>query len=126
MELQSGGAVASEAVTEEELQQAFSEEMDGARGEFLILADEGGGFIQAAGEGDGPYVLEYRDPEQEKNCCARQEVGRDEARAAFIDYLRGGTQWREAHEWEELGASRAGCLTLVAATAGLALLLWML
>jgi hypothetical protein len=59
--------------------------------EYVIL-EEGERFLQAAGDGDGPYQLEY---------CPG---GADRAgvRDALSSFLRGDTAWQTDREWAPL------------------------
>jgi hypothetical protein len=43
-----------------DIEDVFSEKEDKDRGEFVILRDDRGGFVQAAGEGDGPFMVEWK------------------------------------------------------------------
>ena len=79
---------------------------DSRRGEFVILQVDKNTFLQASGEGDGPYVLEYKDGGQQFQ--ALDEPTKDEVREAFLDYLRGGSEWKTKRHWRQL-AARRGC-----------------
>ena len=91
-------------------------EDDSMRGEFAILSVSKEQYLQAAGEGEGPYLLEYRVPDS-GNCQAEEKISKQEVVEAFLDYLRGGTQWRSARQWQELegglGSGRSIRLHLV-------------
>jgi hypothetical protein len=92
-------------VDEQTLEEVFADES--LRGEFLILEANGDTFLQASGEGEGPYTLEYK--EAGKQFQVMGELTKQEVREAFLDYLHGGSAWRMEHEWKEL-APRKGCL----------------
>jgi hypothetical protein len=91
-------------VTEQIFEEVFADES--LRGEFIILEADADTFLQAGGEGDGPYTLEYK--EAGKQFRAVGELTKHEVKEAFLDYLRGSSGWRTRHEWKEL-ASRKGC-----------------
>ncbi len=107
MELTSAGLSFAD-VTEQQLDEAFAD--DARRGEFVILTAEDGSFLQAGGESEGPYRLEYRDAGSGKQFQATREAGKEEVKQAFLDYLRGGSAWRAQREWREMTElSRKGC-----------------
>jgi hypothetical protein len=94
----------SSDVTEQTFEEVFAD--DSLRGEFIILEADADTFLQAGGEGNGPYTLEYK--EAGKQFQAVGELTKQEVKEAFLDYLQGGTGWRTKHEWKAL-ASRKGC-----------------
>src|SRR4030095_6811795 len=59
MKLETADSYVFDQVTEEQLRDTFDD--DKGRGEFVILSEKPEVYIQASGEGDGPYALEYRD-----------------------------------------------------------------
>jgi|SRR6516164_7792430 hypothetical protein len=79
---------------------------DSRRGEFVILQVDKNTFLQASGEGDGPYVLEYKDGGQQFQ--ALDAPTKDKVKEAFLDYLRGGSEWKTERQWRQL-AARRGC-----------------
>jgi hypothetical protein len=99
-----------EDVTAETVEEVFAD--DSLRGEFIILEAEEDAFLQAGGEGDGPYTLDYR--EAGKQFRAMGELTRQEVTQAFLDYLRGGSAWHSKHEWQAV-ALQKGCLKQAAA-----------
>jgi hypothetical protein len=92
------------AVTEQTLEEVFAD--DTLRGEFVILETDKETFLQAGGEGDGPYTMEYK--EIGNQFQAEGELTKEQVKEAFLDYLRGGSVWRTKHRWRE-SASRTGC-----------------
>ena len=118
MNLLTAGSREKRGITEEDLLAAFAD--DEARGEYIILSDEDGSLLQAVGEGFGPYTLEFFPGERSgthlKVC---DELKRQEVRDAMLDYLRGGSAWRESHPWREVedekGEGCGGCLISVPA-----------
>src|SRR4051812_29418055 len=88
-------------VTEAQLLAAFED--DRARGEGLILEADDGSMLVAAGEGFGPYSLEFFPAERVgTHLKACDELKKDEVRAAMLDYVRGGSTWRESRAWREV------------------------
>ena len=86
------------SVTEKELLAAFLD--DEARGEGISLEGEDGATLLAAGEGFGPYILEYfPSPRSGTHLRACDELKKQEVQDAMVDYLRGGSVWRESYSW---------------------------
>jgi hypothetical protein len=100
----------SEAATEQTIEEVFAD--DSLRGEFIILEADEHTFLQAGGEGDGPYTVEYQ--EAGKQFQVVGELTKQEVKEAFLDYLRGGSGWRTRNEWKAV-ASPKGCLKQAAA-----------
>jgi hypothetical protein len=92
-------------VTEQTIEEVFFD--DSLRGEFAILAADENTFLQAGGEGDGPYTLEYK--EAGKQFQGVRPLMKQEVKEAFVDYFRGGSGWRTKNEWKE-AALQKGCL----------------
>jgi hypothetical protein len=92
-----GEGMAIEAVAEGQLVEALSAL---ARGEIeYVILEEGDEFVQAAGEGAGPYALQFNPA----GGAGLQDVpgGVSEAamREALLAYRRGGTGWRRSFQW---------------------------
>ena len=89
---------------------------DDAFGSFVILAKSDSEFIQAANNwspddtceafverhGSDPWILEYRDASSGKQFQATRNVTLAETRDAFLDYLRGGFEWRTRFQWAQI------------------------
>ena len=87
-----------------------------AFGKFVILAASEESFIQAgcdwrptqecqaylARHDSDPWLLEYRDGESGRQFRAAGHVTLDEVRRAFLSYLAGGGEWRQALQWEQV------------------------
>jgi len=58
-------------------------------------------LIQAAGEGDDPYRLEYREGNDDHFECNRK-VDKGEVEAAFLKYLKGDSTWKGDFPWKKL------------------------
>jgi hypothetical protein len=99
----------SSNASEADVHRAFDD--DGIRGEYVILTGPDGSYIQAAGEGDGPYTLEYRNSAEGINYRADTEPTKQQVREAFLQFLRGDTAWRTSRQWK--AQSRAGCLAVI-------------
>jgi hypothetical protein len=102
-------------ITEKDLLAAFLD--DEARGEAIYLESEDGASLLAAGEGFGPYTLEYfPSPRSGTHLRACDELKKQEIQDAMVDYLRGGSAWRESYPWREVEDEKSeGCLTVVLA-----------
>ena len=74
--LECAQSFSSNDASEADVNRAFDD--DRIRGEYIILTAPDGSFIQAAGEFEGPYVLEYCDagaPEFPSRGGTRQGAG---------------------------------------------------
>lgn len=76
-----------EGVVERDLQEVFSDQA--LRGNLVVLATEDDQYLQAAGEGDGPYLVEHRDA----HCGTHQLLSLADTRQAFIDFLNRASAW---------------------------------
>jgi hypothetical protein len=105
MELQTEGGMYSGIADESDIIKAFQD--DKSRGEFVILSKSEQVYIQAAGEGFGPYTLEYRDGDEYHHFQCPQELSKPEVQAAFIEYLEGDESFMTNLEWKrmEMGQS---------------------
>jgi len=97
MKLETAERLSSKDVTEEELINAFQD--DAARGEFIILSQSDQVFIQAAGEYDDPYLVEYRDGDDEHHFYAANDLPKERVQQLFIQYLAGNPSWHTDIEW---------------------------
>ncbi|MCH8828851.1 MAG: hypothetical protein IID45_04660 [Planctomycetes bacterium] len=120
MDLKTAQSISAKNATQEQIENAFAD--DQGRGEFIILATDDGSFIQAAGEMDGPYFLEYRDESSDKHFRSTKEVTKKQVKAAFLDYFRGGSTWRESFIWEEIESSK-GCFAVFLLTLVIAIMI---
>ncbi|MEX0728187.1 MAG: hypothetical protein WD065_18100, partial [Planctomycetaceae bacterium] len=114
MDLETAQSIFVKNATQEDIENAFAD--DFGRGEFIILTADDGSFIQACGEVEGPYTLEYRDALSNKQFTATLELTKEEVKQAFLHYLRGDANWRESHTWNEIEVSK-GCFTVLLYTA---------
>ena len=75
---------------------------------FLILSQEGTGYIQTVKTSDGNYILEYREGESEDGHfeCAETSLNFKKVSAAFISYLNKTDEWKTSVKWQPLGYSK--------------------
>jgi hypothetical protein len=113
--LECAGSCSAGDASEADINRAFDE--DRIRGQYAILIAPGGSFLQAAGEGDGPYVLEHREARTNEHVRAQGEWTKEDVREAFLQYRRGDARWRTSRGWEPLKAG--GCFSAVVLAFGL-------
>jgi hypothetical protein len=99
MEMETAGSIAKNSVREADISAAFAD--DAGRGNFIILSASDSEFIQAVEEGDELFVVEYRDAHG-RQFQASMAMVKPVVEAAFRDYLRLGTAWRDKHHWRPL------------------------
>ena len=91
------------------------------RGEYVILSkDRRNTFLQAAGNGDGPFLLEYREDDASTGGRPITRNLRDGEVAQFTSYLHGTADWKLAHDWTPL-SKQGGCLQATGSIAALSL-----
>lgn len=113
MDLFTIGSGMKREVSEGELVSALAD--DKARGEGISLHREDGATLVATGEGFGPYQLEhFPGGHAASHLRASGELKKDEVRAALVDYLRGGTAWRDAYTWREIADEETGLAAVLA------------
>lgn len=100
MELECAGNLGVSDATEDTIKHAFTD--DDARGEFLILSRSSQEYLQAYGDGDGPFQLEYREGEEIRHFRTKEDVTKEEAKKTFLFYLQGNPEWKSRHQWEPL------------------------
>jgi hypothetical protein len=89
--------------TEKELTVAFEEHRDHGQSCGILLCDDDGAYLSATGEGFGPYILEWFPAEKTGvHLRVAEELKSREVLDAFLEFLRGGSAWREAHIWHEV------------------------
>src|SRR2546423_1517547 len=118
LKLETAQAIAFKAVTEEQLREAFLD--DAGRGEFIILSQRSQIYMQASGEGDGPYLLEHRDGDADHHFQAGENFGKEAVQRAFLWYLTGDSKWRTEFRWQKFACKQwwNRKAVLVAATLG--------
>lgn len=100
MKLETAERIASAEATEADIRAAFAD--DHGRGEFIILSQAEQIYMQASGEGDGPYTVEYRDGGENRHFQCPQDMTKSEVETAFLQYLRSDAGWQTDHEWRQL------------------------
>jgi hypothetical protein len=99
--------------TEKELTVAFEEHRDHGDRCFQLHGDDGA-YLSAIGEGFGPYILEWF-PRERTGTHQRvaEELKSQEMLVALLNFLRGGSVWRESHTWHEVEDERPALLERV-------------
>lgn len=87
-------------VTEEQLRETFRNVA--GFGEFIILSQGPEVYMQAGGEDDGPYRLEYREGDGLKHFTAGDDFKKDDVLRALLWYLSGDERWRSEFKWANL------------------------
>ena len=98
LETEASGQISN--VTEHQLRQIF-EDAEGI-GEFVILSQGPETYIQAAGDGDGPYCLEYRDGGADRHFEASGDFTKKDVQKAFLWYLAGDPRWQTGFSWKNM------------------------
>jgi hypothetical protein len=91
--------------TEEDVRLAVAAMGDG-NVEFVIVASADAVFVQAAGDGDGPYALQRCDGDPDAMAQAEGAVDREAVLATLLAFRAGDPSWEGAHEWVALGGGR--------------------
>jgi ribosomal protein L12E/L44/L45/RPP1/RPP2 len=95
-----GQGIAVDGVTEAQLDAALAA-LSGGDLEYVILED-GEAFVQAAGEGAGPYALQYSPASGDGMEEVRGGVADAAMRDALRAYRRGDPTWRTRFQWSAL------------------------
>lgn len=83
--------------TEDDIRLAFDALQKGWI-EFAILEDDSGRFVQTAGSGDGPYVLDYNEGSTQWQFRASDSnITKARALNAFLGFRRGDPAWNSFH-----------------------------
>lgn len=86
-----------EVMGEADILRAFSD--DKRRGEFVYLCDGKHAYIAADNEGEGPFVLEYREGDNKDYVVCTRRVTKVEAQAAFLKYFHHDPSWKDDFDW---------------------------
>jgi len=102
MKLECAKTISLPNATETDIRKAFAD--DNGRGEFIILRESDQFYIQAAGENDGPYILEYREGGGDRHyrCTRGMDMNKSEVESAFVKYLKGDMSWKTDFQWEQV------------------------
>lgn len=97
MKLECSEGILSANATEADIRKVFADNQ--GRGEFIILSESDQVYIQAAGEEDGPHILEYRDVDSSRHFQCSRTVSTTEVASAFLKYLRRDATWKSDFQW---------------------------
>ena len=100
MKLEAAESIGFDNVTEEQLRAAFAS--DAGWGEFIILSQKPETFIQAAGETEGQYTLEYRDSDADHHFSAGRTYRKEDLLRAFVWYLARDARWQSEFPWQKV------------------------
>ncbi|MDF3129947.1 hypothetical protein P0Y35_12135 [Kiritimatiellaeota bacterium B1221] len=100
MELRTENSLFYQDVSSEELLDAFANDCN--RGSFVILSKADQEYIQASGEGEGPYVIEYREGDEVSHFHGGEDLTKAQIQAAFLKYLHGDVSWKSDLNWVPL------------------------
>ncbi|MFN7987546.1 MAG: hypothetical protein U0529_08745 [Thermoanaerobaculia bacterium] len=100
MKLEHENGVKSSEATEADVRAVFAD--DAGRGSFVILSESDQVYMQAAGEGGGPFTLEYREGDESRHYHCLHTVARSVAEAAFLKYLQRDATWKTDFRWRHL------------------------
>ncbi len=102
MKLECAETISASNATETDIRKAFAD--DQGRGEFIILSEAEEVYIQASGESNGPYTLEYREGDARRHFQCTRDLQKGEVEAAFLKYLQRDATWESAFLWTKLEA----------------------
>ena len=111
MKLECAQGPGANPATLKDIEQVFAD--DARRGEFAILTSDDGSFVQVAGEGEGPFALEFHDASSDSHLIAKREFAKPEVVELFSAFAQGDQSWRDAIQWQPLAESN-GCFTKAA------------
>jgi hypothetical protein len=100
VKLETAGNISSASVTEDDIRKALDD--DTGRGEFIILSDSDQVYIQAGGEGSGPFSLEFRTGDADHHFQCLREVSKQEVEAAFLKYLKRDASLKDDLPWQKM------------------------
>ena len=98
-----GNDTAIEGVTLEQLDQALTA-LHAGHIEYIVLAD-GEAFLQVAGEGEGPYQVEYNPGQVEDQIQSVSGASIATVAAAMRRYRGGDPDWPTLFVWQHAGLS---------------------
>jgi hypothetical protein len=100
MVLECANAQPIQNATESDIARLFGD--DRARGDFVILSHSKQYYVQAAGEGNGPYTLECRAGDKENHFRCTQSLGKHAVQVALLKYLRHDSSFTTDFVWEKV------------------------
>jgi hypothetical protein len=93
----------SMVTTEKDLAAAFEKHRDFGPSRCIQLHRDDGSYLSAVGEGFGPYMLEWFPVERNGfHLRAVDDLKSQEVQNSLLDFLRGGSAWRESNTWREV------------------------
>jgi hypothetical protein len=99
MKLECAESISSDNAAEPDIRNAFAD--DDGRGEYIILFESKEVFIQAAGEYDGPYQLQYIEAADRHFQCT-DSLNKEQVESAFLKYLAHDETWKTDFQWKKL------------------------
>ncbi|MHC4740991.1 MAG: hypothetical protein ACYS8Z_03715 [Planctomycetota bacterium] len=105
MRLETAKGIYKDKATKSDIMEIFQD--DEGRGDLINLSLGSEDYIQATGEGDGPYRVEYREGDEEHHFQCSQELSKSEVESIFLKYFAGDESWRRAVRWTQLGGGWA-------------------
>ena len=98
--IDTAGDMTLEDASERELAAAL-DSMERGHIEYVII-ESGDAFLQAAGEGPGPYAIQFRADSADRLLDVPGGVDAETMRTVLLAYRRGDLGWRGALEWRAL------------------------
>jgi hypothetical protein len=123
MKLEAGAGPPIDDPTDEQIAEGLSS-VGGERGGFVILSRDTQTYLQASGDPEEGFVLEYRDGDPEEHYRSRNtDVDLRTTTRVFQAYAREKSGWTDDLDWEEVDVERTpeegvGCLTGLLLLAG--------
>jgi hypothetical protein len=106
MKLDLSGTELAQPITDELIIKSV-ESLGASDDSFLILSKGEMHYIQTAHNGNGGYVLEYRDGSDEAHYeCVDSMLTSQKISAAFLSYFHETDDWKTSLHWEPLGSSQ--------------------
>lgn len=99
MKIESAQRFHRDTVSRVDIDAVFSPDADQDRGEFVVLKDGSGGFVQAAGEGGGPFAVEWKSADGHYYSAGRR-MTREQARDTFHAFLQQAGDIRNFADWK--------------------------
>lgn len=121
MRLETAKGIYKDKATRSDIIEAFQD--DEGRGKFIILSWSNQDYIQAVGEGDGPYSMECGEGDEGGHLQCSEELSKAEVESIFLKYFEGDESWRRAFGWSQPGTGgsqdRCSMVPLVCSILGL-------
>jgi hypothetical protein len=95
------GAAPIDNPTPEQVEQGLRWLESAARG-YAILEQRASDYLQTAPNGNGAYMLEYREGSPDKHFRVSRSLPLEDVAGAFVAYLSQDAGWRSRYEWEKI------------------------